>query len=56
MIELDGEFYQIKADGIAYPVDDLMKTSFVVVTFFVPDKTIVLEKVEKKNKENAGQN
>ncbi len=55
MIGLDGEFYQIKADGIAYPVDDLMKTSFAVVMFFVPDKTIVLEKVEKKNKENAGQ-
>jgi len=47
MIGLDGEFYQIKADGIAYPVDDLMKTSFFMVTFFVPNKTIVLEKVEK---------
>ena len=44
MIGLDGEFYQIKADGIAYPVDDMMKTPFAVVTFFEPDKTIVLKK------------
>lgn len=44
MIGLEGEFYQIKADGIAYPVDDKMKTPFAVVTFFWPDKTIVLKK------------
>ena len=44
MIGLDGEFYQIKADGIAYPVDDLMKTPFAVVTFFESDKTKVLNK------------
>ena len=44
MIGLDGVFYQIKADGIAYPVDDLMETPFAVVTFFEPDKTIVLKK------------
>jgi acetolactate decarboxylase len=39
MIGLDGEFYQIKADGVAYPVDDSMKTPFAVVTFFESDKT-----------------
>ncbi len=44
MIGLDGEFYQIKADGVVYPVDDSMKTPFAVVTFFEPDKTKVLEK------------
>ena len=44
MIGLDGEFYQIKADGIASLVDDLMETPFAVVTFFEPDKTIVLKK------------
>ena len=44
MIGLDGEFYQVKADGIAYLVDDLIKTPFAVVTFFEPDKTIVLKK------------
>ena len=44
MIGLDGVFYQIKADGIAYPVDDLMKTPFAVVTFFESDKTEELDK------------
>jgi len=43
MIGLDGEFYQIKADGVAYPVGDSMKTPFAVVTFFEPDKTIVFK-------------
>lgn len=37
MIALDGSFYQIKADGIAYPVDDIQKTPFAVVQFFKPD-------------------
>jgi acetolactate decarboxylase len=44
MIGLDGVFYQIKADGIAYPVDDLMKTPFAVVTFFESDKTKEIDK------------
>jgi len=42
MIGLEGKFYQIKADGIAYPVDDSMKTPFAVVTFFEPDKSALL--------------
>ncbi len=45
MIGLEGKFYQIKADGIAYPVDDSMKSPFVVVTFFEPDKSVLLNKV-----------
>jgi len=40
---LEGKFYQIKADGIAYPVDDSMKTPFAVVTFFEPDKSVLLD-------------
>ncbi len=44
MIGLDGEFYQIKADGVAYSVDDSMKTPFAVVTFFESDKTKELVK------------
>jgi acetolactate decarboxylase len=40
MIALDGNFYQIKSDGIAYPVDASMKTPFAVVTFFEPDYSI----------------
>jgi acetolactate decarboxylase len=41
MVELEGAFYQIKADGIAYPVDDSMKTPFSVVTFFDADKSVI---------------
>ena len=36
MIALDGAFYQVKADGRAYEVDERMKTPFAVVTFFEP--------------------
>jgi len=42
MIGLDGVFYQIKADGIVYAVDDAMKTPFAAVTFFEADKEIRL--------------
>jgi len=37
MIALDGMFYQIKSDGIAYPVEDTQQTPFAVVQFFKPD-------------------
>ena len=37
MIALDGDFYQVRADGRAYPVDKRSKTPFAVVTFFEPD-------------------
>jgi acetolactate decarboxylase len=40
MICLDGRFYQIKADGIAYPIPDSMTTPFAVVTPFEADKTV----------------
>lgn len=39
MIELDGEFFQVKADGVAYPVADAMKTPFASVTYFEADKS-----------------
>ena len=45
MIALEGEFYQIKADGKAYPVDDSMETPFAIVTFFEPDKTGSLDNI-----------
>jgi acetolactate decarboxylase len=45
MIALAGEFYQIKADGKANPVEDSMETPFAVVTFFEPDKTVSLDKM-----------
>jgi acetolactate decarboxylase len=37
MIALDGEFYQIRSDGLARPVDDDQKTPFAVVQFFRPE-------------------
>ena len=43
MIGLEGKFYQIKADGIAYLIDDSMKTPFACVTFFEPDKSVLLD-------------
>ena len=44
MIGLDGAFYQIKADGIAYLVDGSMRTPFAVVTFFESDQMVWLDK------------
>ena len=38
MVGLDGVFYQVKADGRAYEVDERAKTPFAVVTFFEPRK------------------
>jgi len=43
MIGLEGKFYQIKADGVAYPVPDSMTTPFAVVTPFEADKTVPMQ-------------
>ncbi len=43
MIGLNGRFYQIKSDGIAYPVPDSMTTPFAVVTPFEPDISIIAQ-------------
>jgi acetolactate decarboxylase len=40
MIGLEGHFYQIKTDGVAYPVPDSMTTPFAVVTIFDADQTL----------------
>ena len=37
MVGFEGSFYQVKADGIAYPVSDCMETPFACVTFFDAD-------------------
>jgi acetolactate decarboxylase len=37
MIALDGEYYQVKDDGVAYPVNDTMTTPFSTVTYFEKD-------------------
>jgi len=36
MIAVDGGYYQVKADGVAYPVDDGQRTPFATVLFFRP--------------------
>jgi acetolactate decarboxylase len=36
MAAIDGEFYQVKADGVAYPVADEQRTPFATVLFFRP--------------------
>ncbi|MDD1752154.1 MAG: acetolactate decarboxylase [Methanotrichaceae archaeon] len=38
MVELDDQFYQIKADGSIYAVNNSMKTPFAIVTDFASDK------------------
>ena len=43
MIGLEGRFYQIKANGVAYPVPDSMTTPFAVVTPFEADKTVPMQ-------------
>ncbi|MCC7572549.1 MAG: acetolactate decarboxylase [Candidatus Methanofastidiosum sp.] len=40
MIQVDGKFYQIKIDGIAYPIEDNEKTPFAIVSFFDLDKSV----------------
>jgi acetolactate decarboxylase len=43
MAELDGKFYQIRADGQVYPVADSVKSPFAVITYFEVDQKVALE-------------
>ena len=43
MCEVDGKFYQVKADGQVYVVNDKMMSPFAVITHFEPDKRVVLD-------------
>ena len=43
MIALDDGIYQVKADGVAYRVDDAMTTPFAAVTFFEADAVASFE-------------
>jgi len=43
MVALDGECFQIRADGIAYPVQGNMTAPFATVTRFEMDQTAALE-------------
>ncbi len=40
MVGLDGKFYQVKANGIVYPIAPDMKTPFAAVTFFTTEKSL----------------
>jgi acetolactate decarboxylase len=44
MTELDGKFYQIKADGKVYKMADTVKTPYAVVTNFKADLKLDLDK------------
>ena len=37
MLAFDGKYYQIKADGVAYPVAGSQETPFAAVTYFDAD-------------------
>lgn len=45
MVALNGEFFQIKADGSVHVVPDDAKTPFAVMTFFTPDKKLSLPRI-----------
>lgn len=40
MVEVDHQFYEVKSDGVAYPVSDDMKAPFAEVTYFGADQTV----------------
>ena len=54
MIGLEGKFYQIRTDGISYPINDSMKTPFAVVTFFEPDKSVWLDEAANSYEQLRG--
>ena len=43
MIALDGDYYQVKADGVAYPVQGNMTAPFAAVTRFEVDQTAAVQ-------------
>jgi acetolactate decarboxylase len=46
MIMIDGRIYQVKIDGIAYPVNDSEKTPFAIVTYLDNDWQIPLDNIQ----------
>jgi acetolactate decarboxylase len=43
MLALDGNYYQIKTDGVAYPVSGETTTPFATVTYFEADENFMLD-------------
>jgi acetolactate decarboxylase len=52
VVALNGEFFQIKADGRVYSIAEQEKTPFAVVTFFKPDKRFSLPLVSARTNEH----
>ncbi len=46
MVALDGQFYQVRVDGKAYPIPDAAKTPFAVVTFFKPEASASIARAQ----------
>jgi len=44
MVAVDNSYYQVRSDGVAYPVADAMTTPFATVTFFEPDVHITTDR------------
>ena len=44
MVAIDGQIYQVKADGSVHEVSDDMQTPFSVITYFESDQTATVEK------------
>jgi acetolactate decarboxylase len=44
MVAVENRYYQVRSDGIAYPVADTMTTPFATVTFFEPDIHITTDR------------
>ena len=44
MIELDGNVFQVRADGHAHPVEDSTRTPFATVSFFKADESARLDR------------
>jgi acetolactate decarboxylase len=40
LVAFDGAFYQVRSDGVAYPVEDELTTPFAAVTFFEADHAL----------------
>lgn len=43
LIGVDGDYYVIRSDGVAYPLEDTTTTPFITATFFEPDITTHVE-------------
>lgn len=46
MVMLDGNVYQVKADGAAYPAEDSQTTPFAVATFLEPGHALTISEVK----------